>query len=55
MFILDPHLYIQASSTSFTDGKQVTVGLFRLSEGTITWSGYEPITWKGNFVLPLLS
>jgi len=29
------------------DGKQVTVGLYRLSEGTITWSGYEAITWKG--------
>lgn len=35
--------------TSLADGKQVTVGLYRLSEGTITWSGYEAITWKGNF------
>lgn len=36
---------------TFIDGRYVTVGLYRINTGEITWDDYEPITWKGELKL----
>ena len=39
--------------TPLAGGKQITVGLYRINNGVIKWSGYDTIVWEGKCRLEL--